>query len=318
MLNKKRYIEFCNQEEDMPVFLKPWWLNSVCGDNWDVLLYEENQKVMASMVYSITKKLCFKLVISPHLTPIDAFWISYPPNLKRQRAYSYEHRAMEYFANEIDRLKIDYLNIKLDNRIENCLGLYWGGFTQKTNYKYIINNINDLEQVYTNISKKVKRIIRIAEEELVVSNDISEEEFCRINELTFKRQGKMPPYSRDFLSKLIKDAKANDSGEVFVAKDKENNPCAVLFVAYDKKKCYSIALGMSYDETSFGGASLLLWEAIKFASQKGLDSFDFCGSMIKSIEAFIRYFGGELTPYFQIEKNYSTIYSLQRYLRKKR
>lgn len=45
----------------------------------------------------------------------------------------------------------------------------------------------------------------------------------------------------------------------------------------------------------------LIWEAIKFTSEKGL-KYDFEGSVIKRISKSYREFGGEPKPYFRIRK----------------
>jgi hypothetical protein len=63
--------------------------------------------------------------------------------------------------------------------------------------------------------------------------------------------------------------------------------------------------GLSLESDSFyrssGANSLLLWEAIKFASSVS-KCFDFEGSNIESIEAFIKQFGGELITNYAISK----------------
>ncbi len=48
-----------------------------------------------------------------------------------------------------------------------------------------------------------------------------------------------------------------------------------------------------------GGHTLVMWEAIKFFSDK-VRYFNFCGSDIEPIEEHIATFGGTLTPYLHI------------------
>ena len=48
-----------------------------------------------------------------------------------------------------------------------------------------------------------------------------------------------------------------------------------------------------------GATSLLMWNAIQFASTVS-QIFDFEGSMIESVERFFRGFGAVQTPYFSI------------------
>ena len=50
-----------------------------------------------------------------------------------------------------------------------------------------------------------------------------------------------------------------------------------------------------------GATSLLMWEAIQFAATV-TKKFDFEGSMIESVERFVRAFGARQIPYFQITR----------------
>jgi hypothetical protein len=55
MSNKQRYIQFCTEHPDIPVFSQPWWLDAVCPDQWDVILIEKSNRIIASFPYYKTK-----------------------------------------------------------------------------------------------------------------------------------------------------------------------------------------------------------------------------------------------------------------------
>jgi hypothetical protein len=55
MSNKQRYIQFCMEHSDIPIFSQPWWLDTVCPDQWDVILVEKNSKIVASFPYYARK-----------------------------------------------------------------------------------------------------------------------------------------------------------------------------------------------------------------------------------------------------------------------
>ena len=38
MTNKEKYYTFCDIEKTVPIFSQAWWLDAVCGDDWDVCL----------------------------------------------------------------------------------------------------------------------------------------------------------------------------------------------------------------------------------------------------------------------------------------
>ena len=71
------------------------------------------------------------------------------------------------------------------------------------------------------------------------------------------------------------------------------------------------------DETfkSSGAYSLLIWKAIQM-SAKLTQQFNFCGSMLPSVERFFRSFGGEQTPYLHIKKTKLLVIKIILYLQK--
>lgn len=50
-MSKDSYREFCRQNDDVPVFLKDWWMDAVCDDNWDAVVIKNNDTVTAVMPY---------------------------------------------------------------------------------------------------------------------------------------------------------------------------------------------------------------------------------------------------------------------------
>ena len=51
MTKKELYRKFCADEESLPIFSKDWWLDAVCGDDWDVCLVEKEGQILATLPY---------------------------------------------------------------------------------------------------------------------------------------------------------------------------------------------------------------------------------------------------------------------------
>ena len=316
MSNKDKFINFCQSNQSLPIFMQYWWLDAVTQENWDVILMEENNKIIAFLPYFLHKKYCFKSIIPPHLTPIGGVWLSYEQGMHQTSRYTHEIKVMDFIAKEIDELKIDFFSQKFNHEITNWLGFYWNGFKQTTYYTYRVLGIENIEQVYSNFHQKTKKTIRLAQEELIITEDISLEEFYRINSLTFQRQKIKVPYSEAFFIKLASICKEKNACKLFTAKDKLGNIHAVLMVVFNENTCYSIVSGADSNLRSSGATTLLNWHAIKFAHENGMKEYDFTGSMIEPIEKFFRHFGAIQTPYFLIEKKYSKLYTLLRSLKR--
>ena len=63
MNNKALYQQFCKQEKEMPVFVKPWYLDAVCqfeNQSWDVILVKEQNKIVASWPFCLKQKNGFE------------------------------------------------------------------------------------------------------------------------------------------------------------------------------------------------------------------------------------------------------------------
>ena len=59
MDNKSKYHGLCINEKSIPVFSQDWWLSTIVGEeNWDVVLLEKNNEIIASLPYT-SKKFIF-------------------------------------------------------------------------------------------------------------------------------------------------------------------------------------------------------------------------------------------------------------------
>lgn len=315
MSNKDKFISFCQSNQSIPIFMQYWWLDAVSGDNWDVILMEENNKIIAFLPYFLHKKYCFKSIIPPHLTPIGGIWLSYEKGMHQTSRYTHEIKVMDFIAKEIDKLKIDFFSQKFNHKITNWLGFYWNGFKQTTCYTYRINDLENIDLIYQNIASKKRRIIRNAEENIVIDNEITNEKFYEILSMSFKRQGLNMPYSYSLFERIEKECSQRQRSSKLVAKDKQGNIEAVMYLVFDETTCYTLASGADPKYRDSGAMALLNWKAMELAHKMGKKEFDFTGSMMQNVEKFFRFYGATLTPYFLIEKNYSKLYSLLRSLK---
>lgn len=309
MTNKEKYREFCKKEKNIPIFSKDWWLDSVCPENkyWDVVLVEKGGQIVASMPYIIGKKYCFRTIEMPMLTQKLGPFIKYPDKQKYDTKLSYEKETMTEL---IERLpSVDYFSQNFNYEINNWLPFYWKGFNQDSRYTYVIDDINNAEKVWSNISSKTKNVIRKAEKAVnsFTSDDLSL--FYKINSMSFERQNIQIPYSFYFLEKLDNALKQNNCRQMFFAKDGQNRIHAAIYLIWDDISAYYLMGGGNPELRNSGATSLLIWEAIKFASNK-TQKFDFEGSMLPLVEPFFRSFGAVQKSYFNISKINSKSYKL--------
>lgn len=296
MKNQEKYIRFCEKEKELPVFHCPEWLDAVCGgrDNWDVVLFEQNDKVVASLPLFYKKN---KIMGQPPLTPYLGPYIKFPEGQKSVTKYRYERDVLETLIEKLPEFK--HLKIHFLPERKNWLPFYWHGFSETTRYTFIFDNFNkqlSLDEMKGSIRRQIKKASNSVQVEF--SDDI--EHFYQINRLSFERQQMNIPYTLSFL-KLIDNA-VKDRRVVLFGKDAQQNTHAAIYILWDNQRAYYLMGGLNPDFQNSGAKPLLFWEAIKYVSSF-VAEFDFEGSMIRSIENFFSSFGATQVPYHCVYKD---------------
>lgn len=313
MNNKEKYARLCLTEDTISVFSQPWWLDTVCGENnWDVVLFEKDAKILGSLPYFIKKKFGFIVLTSPKLTQTLGVWFA-PSSSKYSNRLRYEKEIVQGLINGLPKYHVFFQCFH--NSFVNWLPFYWNGFEQTTKITYVVEDLSSLDKVWAEINSNIKTDIRKAQRNLIIVNELSVEEFYRIISLTFQRQQLNTTYSLDFLNNVLESAYRNNSGKIFCAIDKQGRTHAVLFLIWDKNAAYYLIGGADPQLRNSGAASLCVWEAIKFASSV-TKTFDFEGSMVEGIERFFRNFGAKQKPYSRIVKFSSIFLGMYYYYKK--
>ncbi|MBK1988487.1 GNAT family N-acetyltransferase [Sphaerospermopsis aphanizomenoides BCCUSP55] len=295
--NKQKYRQICKSEISIPIFSQDWWLDAVCGEeSWDVVLIEKDEKIIATLPYYRREKLFFIGLNMPSLTQTLGPWLApltgkYATQLAQQK---------EIFTALIEQLPpYDFFHQNFHYSITNWLPFYWHGFTQTTRYTYVIEDLTDLNQVWNNFQSNTRRVIRKAEKEVVVHTDLEIDKFLELHTMTFQRQGKALPYNRELVLHIEAACLKHQSRQIFFAEDNQGRIHAVLYLIWDDYSAYYLMGGGDPKLRNSGAMTLLMWEAIQFASTV-TKKFDFEGSMIEPIEIFFRDFGAKQIPYFQV------------------
>jgi len=199
------------------------------------------------------------------------------------------------------------------------------GFNRSKSYTAVIDLTKDLEEIWRNMDKSSCRYaIKKAERdgvEVVINRHYKE--FYKIYKSFRKRKGLSRGLSRIF---GLSDYSLNEIkkyGTLFIAKYNSEIICGHVYLEDDKNILYwQSARRLDTDRklaNIIGNASkLLMWEAIKYAKDKGLEIFDFGGlfpqkeaeknSVKKGINFFKLSFGGKMIETSHYSKIYSKIY----------
>jgi hypothetical protein len=145
------------------------------------------------------------------------------------------------------------------------------------------------------------RLKQAAKAGIEVSEDVDIKTFYETLAKTYQRQGGKPPFSYEKIERYVKGLREHNAVKILGIPDECGEITAVSAVTYDKRCAYLLLHGIDADGLPKGGHDFLIFKSIE--SVLGFsDIFDFEGSMIPSIEAFYRKFGGVFMPYYRIWK----------------
>lgn len=302
MTNKEKYHQFCQTEKDLPIFVKDWYLDAVCGEGyWDVVLVEQNNEILACFPYFVKKKLGFEYIIMPPMVKMMGPYLT-----PKVRSLKNSHR---YYQQLIEQLpKVDGFKQDFHPALTNWLPFYWKGYHQSTRYTYNLD-ISNLDQVYAGLNRNMRRNIKKAEQQLRIESRHPLTTFYQLNQMSFDRQEISIPYSFDLLKKHDQALEKNKARQMLFALDEKDRIHSAAYLIWDRTSAYYHLSGDNPELRASGAGILLIWEAIKYAHQElQLTRFDFEGSMIENIEAIRRQFGARQAPYFRVWKYHNPLY----------
>jgi hypothetical protein len=279
-------------------FQEPWWLDAVAAGEWDEVVVKRGGQVAARLPFVRKEKLGRTWLLQPKLTPCLGPWLrSSTAKLANQLA-----EEKELMQELIDALpQFDLFRQSFAPEVTYWLPFYWRDFRQTTRYTYRLSDLTDLARVWAGVRDNVRREIRKARKIVAVRSDLDIDCFARVWALTFARQGGRLPVNIELLHRLDVACGKHNCRKMFFAEDPRGKVHATAFLVWNADCAYYLMGGGDPGLRNSGAGSLVMWEAITFASTISRQ-FDFEGSMIEPVERFFRAFGGRPVPYFFVSK----------------
>jgi len=223
---------------------------------------------------------------------------------------------MDNLIDQLESLKISYYSQNFHSSFTNWQPFYWRGFKQTTRYTYQIKDLSNLEAVFNNFSSAKQRHIKKENGDLTVDFSLSAEAFYEFHKQCLQQKNAKIEYSQKLFLSIYNESIKRGQGKIISLRDKNNNIQSSIFVVWDKHTAYASSYAFNPQFKSDGASTKMFWEAIKFVSDK-THIFDFEGSMMEGVAQSYQQFATEQTPFFNISKSYSKLFSLLQYLSKK-
>jgi hypothetical protein len=283
---------------DRLIFRQPWWLDAVAPGCWGEAAVERGGELAARLPYVVRRRLGMTALVMPPLTQNLGPWLK-PSEGKYASRLAWEKDLMDELINKLPTH--DRFSQSFHFSMTNWLPFYWRGFSQTTRYTYRLEDLSEMERLWSELAENVRRAVRKARKEVAVREDLDVDEFIRLNSLTFSRQGVRMPYSPELVRRLDAACAARGRRKIIFAEDASGRVHAAVYVVWDEDSAYNLMLGSDPELRGSGASNLVMWEAIRYASTV-TRSFDFEGSMIESVERSFRSFGARQVPYFHVSR----------------
>ncbi len=202
----------------------------------------------------------------------------------------------DFFSN----LPYHIFSVCLPSNYIDMQAFFWDEFKTIPNYTYVINLDQMLSDIEVDFSVERKRNIKKAIKdnvEVKLCTDYNIVKSLILN--TFNRKSKS--IDENMIEKILFQFSDTNNSFAFVSYQ-NNKPIATTFCVYDKEKVYYLLGGYDNNNKHQGAGALAMFNAIKHSKELGIEKFDFEGSMLPEVEKYFRGFGGDLTPYYSINR----------------
>jgi hypothetical protein len=301
--NKLEWDRFVEKSPVGSIFQTTRWLDVACsskGLRYEIYICRNADKEIdfgVPITYNESRFL--RKVTHPPLTPylgvvhsLDGVGMKYQ---------TYVTRLKERLSQTADLLKYlgaHYVWIRFQPEVADVMPFTQAGFDSEVAYTYLIDLLKSEDELWREFSSERRVNIRKAAKENIVTEETNDASSMPLIEDSFARQN-MTPVWLGMAEKIMKMLKPNS--RTFLARNSQGEPVAAVFIVWDSKHAYYLLGGVSSKVKHYGAQSLAMWAAIRFSKKMGLQTYDFEGSQIPSIEAYIRQFGGVLTPCYVIK-----------------
>lgn len=274
------------------LFEQPWWLDVVAPGRWkEAVVKNEAGEILARMPYVMTGKR----VHMPPLTQTLGIWMS--PEI--QSDYGKQKNAITELFAQLHLFRSFEQVLSPENGY--VLPFRWLDCRIEPRFTYRLTDLSDCERLYQNFNKTAKKNIKYARNKTSVYTEPHLDTLLEMLDKTFSAQKRKNPMPKELIRKIVDSCGASGHGHYLEARDPEGNVHSCAYLVYDEQVCYYLLGASDGRFRSSGAQSLVLWEAIQFASRHSR-IFDFEGSMVEGIENFFRQFGGVCTPFYEIRK----------------
>lgn len=308
--NKAEYRKLCATEPSIPIFSTGWWLDAAVGaENWDLAMVKLNGRIVGTMPFATVRRFGMKVIKQPALTPRLGPWLL-PSGEKTSRRLANEQKILHSLIEQLPCF--DHFRQTWNTGLSNWLPFYWNGFSQTTEYTYVLPKLKDHDALWDGFDTARRKHCKNGVErfKLRLRDDLPLDAVLALHKKSMQRRGVGQAFSDDYLRRLDAACEQRNCRKILILVDEAGRHCAGTYTIWDNNCAYGLLKGSDPEMFHTGADSLCQWESLKFSSTVA-SKFDFLGNMNESIEPYLRSFGCIQTPIFSISKTPSRLLRLR-------
>jgi hypothetical protein len=282
------------------MFCHTWWLDAVAPGQYRILEVRKGDAIKAAWPIVLRDDPAGPQVVMPGLTQKLGVLFA-PMDAKYVERLSTEHQLIDQLLAQLP--PGCGFEQQFHEHFTNWLPFHWAGCNQTTRYTYVFEDLSDVSALWNGLRTNCRRVIRKAQAEQIRVRETDDLEYIyRINVKTFERQGLKIPFTLDLVERIDRAVLQHAGRKAFVGEDSAGRGHACEYLIFDDQCAISLLRGADTELRASGACALVQWHAIEFATTVSR-RFDFEGSMMRGVEAYIREFGATQVPYFRIWKH---------------
>ncbi|MDQ3047214.1 MAG: GNAT family N-acetyltransferase [Bacteroidota bacterium] len=262
-------------------------------------VFDNDNKLIAAFYLYKGKQMGLTHYKNPPYTPhIGLFYKNRSSN--KANALTFDKLIISELADHLSTLSGSLITLALPPSYIDTQPFVWKKFKVIPNYTYHVDmslSANDLMQ---NMASDKRNSLKKAEKDGVITRICEDKN--TIEQLilkTFERKQKAADGL--FIHRILHEFATKENSFAFVSY-LNDKPVSTAFCIFDSTTCYYLLGGYDNENKHQGAGVSSIWNCLLHAKEKGLKKFDFEGSMLPEVEKFFRGFGGDLVPYYTINK----------------
>lgn len=282
------------------LFNSPLWLNVYPEQNIrQCAIKNKNNEIIGCFIYFRFKKTGVTFLITPPFSPNSALFYLNPAESVVGKN-SFDKEVSMLLADYFESLRVPYINLYLPYHAVDTQPFTWKGFISKTRYSYLIDLHQAEEAIWNNLSSEKRKSLNKARKDGLEVKETND--YQSVFTLIMQSLERNDKDRNEQVIKNILFGFANNKNSITYLAYSNGKAIGASFCVVDRNRAVYIFGGFDSDNKHHGAGVSCMWNSILTAKARGMEIFDFEGSMNISIERYFREFGGELTPYFCVEK----------------